>query len=676
VKPLIRPAVVLMNRLPMHVKFGLISVLFLLPIGGLSWLVISGLNHSVAVMAGGVEGLEQLRRVQQLVGVAMNYRDYRAPGAVSNDEDMLARAQEQAERVDALFATLLAAEPSFDDSGTWRKQVLELHEAWSALQAGDIYQGNIDPQFRYYQEFVQKALALLPATVEISGLGQDSHRENQVLIRLLQQSLPEARDILGQARSFGVYALSEGQVGYALGEILNKIYDQLTNKSSLLIPALTVAAEASPHLRRQSGEQVEQVKGALLAAREVLDVNVITPMRLSMPWQDYNVLVSRQMDSLDSLTDAVFAIVENSLGSRLQQGLEQRRWIVMALVLVLAVVVYLYIGFFVSVRTAISHFTRAARRVADGDMTTRIELENRDELGALTLEFNNMADRIAGLVRSVSQTTGDVGRQAARVKDSAGANSEAVQRQMQETGQISEAMTQMVAAVHEVTESAHRVAESARVAEQDTETGRSVVADTVATINRLSDEIFSAMEVINRVSQDSDNISQVLVEIKAIAEQTNLLALNAAIEAARAGEQGRGFAVVADEVRSLSQRTHKSTEEIEDMISRLQSGVKDAVTAMTNSRDVTETTVRKSAEVTEALDRIAASISTIVDMSHQIAQAAEEQSAVANNVNVNVEQIGELGQHTAGNAAETLEAAREMSELTVSLQRLVQAFRV
>ncbi len=139
---------------------------------------------------------------------------------------------------------------------------------------------------------------------------------------------------------------------------------------------------------------------------------------------------------------------------------------------------------------------------------------------------------------------------------------------------------------------------------------------------------------------------------------------------------GGGFAVVADEVRSLSQRTHKSTEEIEGMISRLQGGVKEAVSAMTSSHDATELTVRKSSEVTEALDRIAQGISAIVDMSHQIAQAAEEQSAVAKNVNVNVESIGELGHKTAANAEETLESSRQMSELTASLQRLVQAFKV
>lgn len=366
--------------------------------------------------------------------------------------------------------------------------------------------------------------------------------------------------------------------------------------------------------------------------RDLLELNVISPMRLEMPWQQYDSRIRAQLDSYDELSLAIFNVVEANLSSRLEQEVNQRRLIVVALIAILLVVVYLYVGFFMSVRNAINRFTEAARNVAAGDMTTHIQLRNRDELGELTDEFNSMTDRIAELIRSVSRTTGDVDQQASRVNDTAAANSSAVARQMEESGQINEAMNQMVSAVNEVTESAHRVADSAGTAESDTETGRKVVADTVETINRLATEISGAVDVINRVSHDSDNISQVLVEIKAIAEQTNLLALNAAIEAARAGEQGRGFAVVADEVRSLSQRTHKSTEEIEGMISRLQSGVKDAVSAMTNSRDVTEKTVTKSGEVTEALDRIARGISTIVDMSHQIAQAAEEQSAVAKDV--------------------------------------------
>ncbi|EDM46076.1 Methyl-accepting chemotaxis protein [Marinobacter algicola DG893] len=676
VNQLIKPAVALMNRLPMFYKFSLISVLFLLPIIALSWLVISELNRSVDTMTRGVEGLEQLEKVDSLLAESMAYRDFRAPGKIKDDNELLSKSAESSETIDRILEELVSAEARFDVSGNWSQQVMTLVEEWQTLKSTDSYQGNIDPQFKYYQEFVQKVRALLSATIEISGLGQDASRENLLLLGLLRESLPDARSIIGRARTFGTFALIDGQVGYNLSDGLNEIYDELTNRASLLGPALTVSMDASPTLEKTSGDAVEGILESLVVVRDELDTNIITPMRLELPWRDFNRTIENQLAHYDALKAGIFDVVGANLNSRLEGELRQRQLIIAALVIVLLVVVYLYVGFFMSVRTAINRFSTAARSVADGDMTTHIQLDNRDELGELTTEFNNMTDRMAELIRSVTSTTADVDQQATRVNDTAAANSEAVARQMEESGQINEAMNQMVEAVNEVTESAHRVSDSAGAAEEDTERGRGVVADTVATINRLATEISGAVEVINRVNADSDNISQVLVEIKAIAEQTNLLALNAAIEAARAGEQGRGFAVVADEVRSLSQRTHKSTEEIEGMITRLQSGVKEAVAAMTNSHDVTETTVKKSAEVTEALDRIAQGISTIVDMSHQIAQAAEEQSAVAKNVNTNVEQISVLGEKTADNAEETLASSREMSQLTASLQRLVEAFRV
>lgn len=675
-KQLIRPAVALMNRLPMVYKFSLISILLLLPIVGLSWLVMAELNQSVTTMNRGVEGLAQLRQVDRLVDASMDYRDYRAPAVAKNESAIMARSEEAAEKVEVALKSLAEESPSFDTSGTWQAQVGSLQSEWQALRAEDTYQSNFDTQFKYYQEFVQKVLALLPATMETSGLGQGASRENLLVLGLIREALPRARGAIGQARSYGMYALVDGQVGYALSEALNEIYDRLTNQSSLLSPALVMASDASSALGESSGSGLRKVEQSLLSVRELLDLNVITPMRLEMDWQAYDSRVSQQLEGYGELKTAAFEVVDANLKARLYQEQRQRLLIIVALALVLVVVVYLYLGFFVSVRTAINRFSTAAGKVAAGDMTTRIELNNRDELGELTDEFNNMTDRIAELVRSVRQTTTQVDQQATRVNDTAISNSEAVTRQMDENGRINEAMSQMVEAVGEVTQSAHRVADSATAVEKDSETGRGVVSGTVETINRLASEIASAVDVVNRVNEDSNNISQVLVEIKAIAEQTNLLALNAAIEAARAGEQGRGFAVVADEVRSLSQRTHKSTEEIEGMISRLQSGVGDAVTAMTNSHDVTQATVQQSGEVTEALSRIAEGISVIVDMSHQIAQAAEEQAAVSKDVNASVAHISELGTSTAENAEETLAASREMASLTASSQRLVEAFKV
>lgn len=671
---IINPAIALMNRLPMVYKFSLISFLFLGPILVLSWLVISGLNQSVQTMNRSIDGLVELKSADRLLAAAMDYRDYKAPAILKEDPALAEKADRAASKIDALLTDLVEPRRLFDSSGSWQEQILALQKDWRSLLKSNSYQGSMDAQYKYYQEFVQKVLAVLPATMEVSGLGQDASRENQLLLGLVRDVFPDARNAIGSARSYGIFSLVEGQVGYAMSENLNEIFDRLTNRSSLLSPGLVVAKEASSELAEAPA--LTRVDGSLLVVRDALDTQVITPMRLETPWQDYDATVTAQAKHFDALTETIFEVVGANLERRLASETRQRTIIVVSLIAVMLVVVYLYIGFFMSVRVAINRFSSAARSVAAGDMTTHIELSNRDELGELTSEFNNMTDKIAELIRSVSATTADVGLQAVRVNDTAAANSEAVARQMDESSQINEAMGQMVEAVNEVTESAHRVADSAGSAERDTETGRQVVAGTVETIHKLASEIAGAMEVINRVNKDSDNISQVLVEIKAIAEQTNLLALNAAIEAARAGEYGRGFAVVADEVRSLSQRTHKSTEEIEDMISRLQGGVKEAVSAMTSSHGATELTVQKSTEVTQALDSIANGISEIVDMSHQIAQAAEEQSAVAKNVNANVESIGELGQSTAENAQETLDSSRQMSDLTASLQKLVETFKV
>ncbi|MDX1635829.1 MAG: methyl-accepting chemotaxis protein, partial [Marinobacter sp.] len=652
-KQLISPAVALMNRLPMFYKFSLISILFLLPIVGLASLVVSELNRSVTTITRSIEGMERLEEVDNLLDSAIRYRDYQSAGKLKNQTEVLALAGEASNNIDRILESLLAEPATFDANGNWQDQVEALQADWQQLKTEDLYQQNMDPQFKYYQEFVQKVRSLMTATVQISGLSQDDSRSNQLMLELATLVLPNVHSAVGKARAYGVFALLDGQLGYALGDNINEIYDTLTTLDIQLQSALTLSTSASPALNERAGGAIAELGQSLEEAKLLLDEHIITPMRLEMPWQEYDALMTAQIEPARAVVETIFQLIDTNLDERLAAEKQQRTLIFVSLLLVLAIVVYLYIGFFMSVRSAISAFSRAAREVAAGDMTVRIEIKNRDELGELTSEFNNMTSKMADLVRSVSTTTGDVDQQAVRVNETATSNRDAVSRQMEETNQITEAMNQMVETVQEVAESALRASDTAGKAEQDAERGREVVAQTVATINRLSTEITGAVEVINRVSADSGSISQVLVEIKAIAEQTNLLALNAAIEAARAGEQGRGFAVVADEVRSLARRTHKSTEEIEGMISRLQSGVKDAVTAMTNSHEVTEQTVQKSSDVTEALDRIATGISTIVDMSHQIAQAAEEQSAVAKNVNSNVEQISVLGHETAGNADET-----------------------
>src|SRR5690606_1904085 len=262
-------------------------------------------------------------------------------------------------------------------------------------------------------------------------------------------------------------------------------------------------------------------------------------------------------------------------------------------------------------RRTISDLSQVMRQVAAGDMTGRVVVTSRDELGQLATELNTSVQRIQELIRHVSRTTGQVSDQSGQVVSISTQSSQAVEAQRTQIAQVATAMNEMAATCQEVARSAALAANNAEQVNNETLTGRRMVETSVDGIEKLAQEIENSVQVINNLAEDSASISRVLDVIKGVAEQTNLLALNAAIEAARAGEQGRGFAVVADEVRTLAQRTQQSTQEIEQMIARLQEGVGAAVKVMGTSHGMTGEAVDSALKVQSALDNIMRAVTQI-----------------------------------------------------------------
>jgi methyl-accepting chemotaxis protein len=254
--------------------------------------------------------------------------------------------------------------------------------------------------------------------------------------------------------------------------------------------------------------------------------------------------------------------------------------------------------------------------------------------------------------------------------------SQGVNQQRSQIEQVATAMNEMTATVQEVANHAQQAADSANEADQEAGHGSEVVYETIQSIDSLATEVEHAAGVIRKVESDSVQIGTVLDVIRSIAEQTNLLALNAAIEAARAGEQGRGFAVVADEVRTLASRTQQSTQEIQDMIEQLQTGAREAVTAMSNSQDKAQVTVEHAKSAGQTLEEITRKVATISQMNLQIATAAEQQSSVSEEINQNVVEISRVAEESAGGAKTTAAASGELSELAQQLQGLIAQFRV
>ncbi|WP_372239626.1 methyl-accepting chemotaxis protein [Pseudomonas sp. L-22-4S-12] len=258
----------------------------------------------------------------------------------------------------------------------------------------------------------------------------------------------------------------------------------------------------------------------------------------------------------------------------------------------------------------------------------------------------------------------------------AAANDRLISSEHAAVDQVSTAATEMSSAVHEVARNAQHAADAARSAETQSREGAQVVGATIQAIRQLAHEVESASSTIQTLEQETANIGAVLAVIKGIAEQTNLLALNAAIEAARAGEQGRGFAVVADEVRALAARTQDSTKDIQQMIERLQIGVQNAVKAMHSGSEKARDSVERAAGVDGALSATGDSVARINDMAAQIATACEEQSSVTEEIARNISDIRDLSNEAALTSEQSTQASARLSELSSGLAQLVGRFRV
>ncbi|MCE5994331.1 MULTISPECIES: methyl-accepting chemotaxis protein [unclassified Pseudomonas] len=319
---------------------------------------------------------------------------------------------------------------------------------------------------------------------------------------------------------------------------------------------------------------------------------------------------------------------------------------------------------------------RAAERVASGDLTQALQVQRRDELGQLQASMQRMTQGLRELIGGIGDGVTQIASAAEELSAVTEQTSAGVNNQKVETDQVATAMNQMTATVHEVARNAEQASEAALMADQQAREGDRVVGEAVAQIERLAGEVVNSSEAMNQLKAESDKIGSVLDVIKSVAQQTNLLALNAAIEAARAGEAGRGFAVVADEVRSLAQRTQQSTEEIEELIAGLQSGTQRVASVMDSSRQLTDSSVELTRRAGSSLETITRTVSSIQAMNQQIATAAEEQTAVAEEINRSVMNVRDISDQTSAASEETASSSMELARLGTHLQGLVGRFRL
>lgn len=499
----------------------------------------------------------------------------------------------------------------------------------------------------------------------ITSIGQV---ESEVLKAVSQEQ--DSSERLGE---FTNIQQLRGQVQNARYEVQAYVF---SGKESYEVAAITAIDEALKEVEQIATDQADGNISELLNARKTL-----LKYREHMgQFKDLQVKVEAAQESMEALSENLLIStgeITALQGQRRDAEATQSRQTLsgvagLAMLLGLLAAWLITQQIIAPLRLTLS----AAARIAKGDLSQNLEIGRRDEMGMLQRSMQDMTLSLRQLISGISDGVTQIASAAEQLSAVTAQTSVGVTSQKDETDCVATAMNQMTSTVMEVARNAEEASEAARHADQQARDGDKVVNDAIAQIERLALEVNNSTQAMGKLKLESDKIGGVLDVIKSVSQQTNLLALNAAIEAARAGEAGRGFAVVADEVRGLAQRTQESTEEIEVLIAALQSGTQQVVMTLDASRTLTDSSVELSRQAGDALGHITRTVSTIQTMNQQIAAAGEEQSSVAEQINRSVLNVRDVSEQTAASSEETAASSIELARLGVQLQEMVGKFRV
>ena len=675
-KSLLYPAVALMNRLSFGMKFSLISVLFLLPMLATNYYLV---RDSWREYQGTRVELQSLDLLGSSLALRRDLETLNNQVQINATLGQSGKAGDLEGKISALEQSVLSRLQSLNAMATEPEQIAafdakrdELIAAFKAQQQ----ETSLLSKSALIDKLLNKAQMLSQIIASQAGLSRDPQSDLRQLSELITSVTPLVTQTLGEGRAMGAYSLGQGFLNSSSSTRFDELLQQLEKIQAEYGLKLQDALGSSKAAHAALDGLAKSSNASLKQGSELFEEQVVMAETLDAPWQDFYDGVSRLMAQTYQLDDATLTFLGQQLEQRLAQNRTHMVVLVSALSAVFLLIFYLYAGFYASTRTTLRRLGAMMDKVAAGDMTVTFVAQSRDELGDLGQVFNGTVAKIHDLIERVGHTVSQVELQAGQVETVSAQSNQAVSGQRMQIEQVATAMNQMSSTAQEVARSAAAAVSSAHSVNDETVSGRSLVQSQQGSIARLATEIDQSVQVINQLATDSQSISSVLEVIKSIAEQTNLLALNAAIEAARAGEQGRGFAVVADEVRTLARRTQHSTEEIEQMISRLQSGVAAAVKAMGSSHDMASGTVGQSERVQQALENILGAVGMIVDQNQQIAAAVEQQTAVAHDIDQNIVEINRAGEHAAEGAYQTEAASRQLSLQVIELKQLIGAFRV
>ena len=668
---LLTPVVSLMNRLRFPAKFACLAAIVLVPLIFLSVYLYQDIQEQ---RVGLVQEIEGQRYLTQLTPVARLSMLQRALTKRLQDGDASAQQDWQNNRDNLLKA--------YDDLGRLDRELgtqLETGDRLSQLRRGAerLLQGTSGSAlevFEAWNEQLTQTLNLFYYVSATSGLALDSDYTSLFLIDITSVRLPREINLIGQLRGLAFGLSANNRFDPASLNLARSVVSQERQSADELEQGLRLLA-------RQAPELAQRLKGSLAQAADDY-ANFRQGMQAAMA--NEGTVSGRALGTQGNAVVARYYKVQEEAQGQLSQLLAERlvhattlRNLVVGMILgALLLLIYTFAGIYQALRQGIAELVGVTAAAAQGDLSRRAALRGRDEIADIGRSLDTMLEAFGRSLREVDQASNAVAEASGSLAGSIGQARSTMQTQQGETDQVATAITEMTASVADVANNTEGAVAAAQQADQATREGTRVMQQTQQAIEALAAEVDLSATKVAALESHSQAIGGVIAVIRTIAEQTNLLALNAAIEAARAGEQGRGFAVVADEVRTLASRTQTSTEEIRRIIEQLQAATGEAVGQMQASRGHALTGVAAAEQASFSLTSIGAAVERIVDVNVQIASAAEQQAAVSEDINRNTTGIRASTLQVLGGIEADAGTAERLAGLSQDLRGIVSRFRL
>ena len=649
------PAISMLNTLRFKSKFIVLAAIFYLPLlVSFSWIM----QEQLALMNQYQQELFGHQQIKNITSLEQNIADVRA-------------SNEQASTVSSKIKGISQTVNNSSVVNQARAQANNLAQYWQEIsQAGD----NID--FEQFEMVYDNSLALRENIAALTGLTRESDALAFYLAEVSVQRLPAFIEYIGRIRDLVNAIIEEGGFSaqsYTSLVALDKRIDELQVQ-------LQKNAEQLTRVSTQGVKSYLSNYQALMSATDDYQKNlrdkVIDPDEITLTASAAQQMSEQQYNSAVALLTPTDSLLDKKLIAQQDTSIQYLWLLALLLVAVTLVTSYLLVAIYSSLRNNVSYINRAAEYLGNGDFTHQLQIDSKDELGDIANSFAQMQSKIHRLLMGFSNDVDQLRSSASDIHQLTNDMEASLSKQQENTHNVAKAIAQVSSSVQVIADNTSGARALTEQASQHVALGQEIISDTAKAIQDISEEVNTSSVVINSLAEHSTEIGQFVNVIREIADQTNLLALNAAIEAARAGEQGRGFAVVADEVRTLASRTQDSTAEIQRIIEQLQSGANQSVEAMKQGVAKAEHGVEKTEEVARTFSEVTQNVEEIVNATIQIAAAVEQQSTMVVGIDDNTVNIANDAAQVMQAAKNAAGAGQNLSELADHLSKQLAQFKL